>query len=422
MQKINKTKLPNGLVVLSEVLPQARSVSLGLWLRKGSRHEPAELNGISHFIEHNLFKGTRKRSARQIALEADLLGGNLDAFTTQEMTAYQIKVLDKHFEAAFDILADMFTSPTFEENELEKERSVILEEIKTLEDSPEDYIFELLHENLWPAHPIGFPITGTISTVKKFNRTKTVDYYNLTYTADNLVVAAAGRLSHDHLLELSERYFSDLPSSKIPPKTQPLPKSHVFHCIKKKMGLEQTHAVLAAEAVAATSSDRYACELLSTILGGGLSSRLFQTVRETHGLAYSIYSSIDTYTDTGYISIYMAVANNQLEKALQLVLDEICSMKRNLVAAEELHAAKEQLKSSIMLGQESVTARMHALAENELLFGRHIYEEELLQAIDSVSAEEVQQLAQKIFRPQSICSLVLSPKPRGQLDYSYFNC
>lgn len=397
-----------------------RSVSLGIWVRRGSRHESAELNGISHFIEHTLFKGTTRRSARQIALEADILGGNLDAFTSTEMASYQLKVLDNNFAAAFDILADLVTSPLFEEAELDKERTVILEEIKMTEDSPEDYLFELFQSSFWPDHPMGRPITGTAKTVNSFNRKRTLDYYNQVYTGANLVVAAAGNIKHHQLVELSERYFSCLQVG-VPTLDETPPKAHITHLVKKKAGLEQTHIILATPSPSALAPERYACSVFSTILGGGLSSRLFQSVREQHGLAYTVYSSVNSYKDVGYMAIYMAVASDKVRQAVELSMREICSLKSHLVSAEELQAAKEQLRSAILLGHESVTAKMHNLAENEIVYGRDITDEEVLSGIENVTSEDVLKIAQ-MFNSDQISSAVLGSSQRVQLDLHRLTC
>lgn len=422
MQRIfNRTTLSNGIVVLSEEVPNVCSVSLGVWVRKGSRHESAHLNGISHFIEHTLFKGTRKRSARRIALEADILGGNLDAFTTAELASYQLKVLDNHFADAFDILADLVTSPLFEEIELDKERSVILEEIKMVEDSPEDYLFELFQSNFWPDHPMGRPITGTVETVNSFNRSLTLDYYQQVYTGANLVVAAAGNLKHHQLVELAEKYFSYLPAGTAAQDETP-PKAHIVNMVKKKAGLEQTHIVLAAPSPSAIAPERYACSVFSTILGGGLSSRLFQSVREQHGLAYTVYSSTNPYRDTGYMAVYMAVANDKVHQAVELSMREICSLKSHLVSAEELQAAKEQLRSAILLGHESVTAKMHNLAENEIIYGRDVTDAEVLSGIDNVTSQDVLRIANQIFSTDQLSSVVLGSRQRVQLDLHRFTC
>ncbi len=422
MQRIfNRTTLSNGLVVLSEEVPHVRSVSLGIWVRRGSRHEPEQLNGISHFIEHTLFKGTTRRTAQQIALEADVLGGNLDAFTGTELASYQLKVLDNHFATAFDILADLVTAPLFEEVELDKERNVILEEIKMTEDSPEDYLFELFHSSFWPDHPIGRPITGTTETVNSFNRSCTLDYYQQVYSAGNLVVAAAGNIKHHQVLELSEKYLSHLPSG-IKSSEELAPQPHLTHLVKKKAGLEQTHIILAAPSPSALAPERYACSVFSTILGGGLSSRLFQSVRERHGLAYTVYSSTNPYKDAGYMSVYMAVASDKVRQAVELSVQQICSLKSHLVSDEELQAAKEQLRSAILLSNESVTAKMHSLAENEIIYGRDLTNEEVLSAIDSVTSQDVLNIANQTFINGNISLAVLGPRQRLQLDLNRVNC
>jgi predicted Zn-dependent peptidase len=420
-RRIEKTILDNGLVVLSEPVEHFRSVSLGIWIRAGSRHERIEENGITHFIEHALFKGTERRSARQIAVEADILGGNLDAFTTREFTGYHIKALDLHLEKSFDILADLVTKPLFDALEMEKERAVILEEIKMVEDTPDEMAHEIFTSTFWPDHPLGRPIEGTAESVQSFTAETLADYYRKVYHPKNIVIAASGNIDHSKLVELSLRYFGYLESDSYLPEER-APRINREMVIRKKRGLEQTHIVLGAACPSLLSSDRYLCGLFNTILGGGLSSRLFQSVREEHGLAYSVYSSINAYRDAGCLLIYMGVSNRHLRKAIDLALGEIRLLKDEPVPLEELQATKDQIKAGILLNLDSVTGRMSSLAQNEILFGRDISIGEIIEEIDKITTEDIRRLGQEIFSGESLGIVVLGGSDRLKLDRKNLAC
>lgn len=380
---IEKTILKNGLIVLSETIEHTCSVSLGIWVRAGSRHEEARLNGITHFIEHALFKGTKKRSAHQIAVESDILGGNLDAFTTREFTGYHIKALDYHLTESFDILADLVTAPVFDSAEVEKERAVILEEIKMVDDTPDETVHEIFSSIFWPDHPLGRPIEGTAETVQSLKRDDLIGYYRKIYQPKTLIISAAGNIKHSRLIELAEEYFGNMLSlDPIPVETAPKIRPDML--FRKKRGLEQTHVVIGAPCPSLLSADRYACSLFNTILGGGFSSRLFQSVRERHGLAYNVYSSVNAFCDVGCLSVYMAVSNDQVRKALELVMKEIKIIKEERISGDELQAVKEQYKAAILLNLDSITGRMGSLAQNEITYGRDFSIEELIEDRKSV--------------------------------------
>ncbi len=416
--QVKKTTLDNGLVILSETIDYVRSVSLGIWVCIGSRSETITQNGLSHFIEHGVFKGTKQRSARQIALQADLLGGGLDAFTSQDVTNYYIKVLDSHLPKAFNLLADIVTNPTFVEAELEKERSVILEEIKMVEDTPDELVYDLFAASFWPNHPLGRPIQGTAESVNSFSREMLVDYYSKAYHPKNMLIVATGNVTHEHLVDLAHSYFAHLKAiDYIPIETAPTINYQVT--VHKKKALEQTHIILGAKAPTLLAPERYASSILSSILGGGLSSRLFQTIREEHGLAYSVFSSIEGFRDTGCLSIYLAVSNQQVRKAIDYVIQEINNLKEIPVSEDELSATKEQIKTSLLLSSDSISSRMSSLAQNEMFFAREITIDEIIQEINQVKVEEVQALAQDIFQKDKLAITVLSANDKTKLDLTH---
>jgi predicted Zn-dependent peptidase len=418
---VEKTVLNNGLVVVSEAIEHVCSVSLGIWIRAGSRHETAEQNGISHFIEHALFKGTSRRSARQIAIEADILGGNLDAFTTHEFTGYYIKALDTHLEQSFDILADLVTCPAFDSVEIEKERTVILEEIKMVDDTPEEVVHEIFDSSFWPEHPLGRPIEGTAERVQSFSRDALAGFYGQTYHPKNIVIAAAGSISHSRIVEIAERYFGHMRSIQEPAIDSP-PGSNIDFILRKKRGLEQTHLVLGTDCPSLHSPDRYSCGMLNTILGGGLSSRLFQSVREDHGLAYSVYSSINAFRDVGCLTIYMAVSGARAQKALDLALREIRILKEEPVSEQELKATKDQIKAALLINLDSISGRMSSLAHDEIIYGRDLSIDELIMAIEQVSSEQIQEIANRIFHKDRLGLVMLSGNSRMKLDRKILAC
>lgn len=413
--QVKKTTLDNGLVILSETINYVRSVSLGIWVCAGSQHETAKENGISHFIEHAVFKGTKERTSRQIALQADLLGGGLDAFTSQDVTHYYIKALDSHLPKAFDLLADIVTNPTFSETELEKERSVILEEIKMVDDTPDELVYDLFASSFWSNHSLGRPIQGTAESVSNFSRAMVVDYFNKIYHPKNILIVATGNVNHEHLVDLAYRYFAHLKAGNYLP-IETAPQINYQVTVHKKRSLEQTHIILGAKAPTLVAPERYASSILSNILGGGLSSRLFQTIREEHGLAYNVFSSIEAFRHTACLSIYLAVSNQQVRKAIDYVLQEINNLKEIPISEEELSATKEQIKTSLLLSTDSISGRMSSLAQNEIFFGREISLDEIISEISQVKIEQVQELAQDIFQKDKLAITILSSNDKTKLD------
>ena len=421
MDNPQRTTLPNGLVTVTENMPEMRSVSLGLWIRVGSRHETSQMNGISHFIEHMVFKGTERRSAEAIARSVDSIGGHLDAFTAKEFICFSTKVLDEHFPVAFDVLADLVQNPTFQEEDISRERKVVQEEIKMIEDTPDDLVYEIFTQKYWRNHSLGRPILGTQQTVKRFTQPALFDYFGSHYAPNRLLVAAAGHLEHARVVDLVTSYFSDRkPSKLVLNGKRPVPFPKITQ--RNKKDLEQVHICLGAPAYAATDKRRYACYILNTILGGGMSSRLFQNVRERHGLAYAIFSALNGYSDTGYLSIYAGTAPQNVRQVIRLVVQEFAELKKNPITAEEMKRVKEHLKGSLMLSLESTSSRMSNLARQEMFFGRFSTLDEVIRRIDRVTADEVQEVSREFFQPEKLALTVLGPMNGTRLKRSILSC
>jgi predicted Zn-dependent peptidase len=409
---IKQTTLDNGLTIISERMEHVRSATVGIWVRSGSRHEAAPLNGISHFIEHTLFKGTRNRTSREIAVESDAIGGHVDAFTSREVASYYVKVLDEHLPRAFDLLADLVTSPLFADEELDRERNVVTEEIKMVEDTPDDLVHEVFVANFWPDHPLGRSILGTVDTLATFNHDAVMNYFSEVYSPRNLVVAGAGNLDHERFVDMVGGYLSGLKDRPVNLKASvPL---HASRRITLDKDLEQAHLLLGTCCPSMTSSDRYTVHVLNVILGGGMSSRLFQTIREDRGLAYAVYSGVNAYTDAGYLSVYAATSPGQLTDVIKLSIEEFNKLKQEPVAELELQRAKDQLKVSIMLSLESTSARMSNLARQEIFFGRQFTLDEILERIENVTIDGVQRVACEIFSGDELAITALGQL--GSLD------
>ena len=308
VRDIEITRLPNGVRVITEVMPHVRSISVGIWIGTGSRRENSEQNGISHFIEHMLFKGTTHRSAEDIARSVDSVGGNLDAFTAKELVCFNTKVLDQHLPLAFDVLADLVLNPAFRDEDIDKEKGVILEEIKMEADSPDYLVHEIFSSNFWKDHPLGKPILGTRETVKRFDRQTIGDYYRAVYAPSNLLITAAGNLTHDALVTLVRQHFEALAPNGAAPADQ-VPATHARIALRNKKSLEQVHLCLGVPSYPLPHQERFACYVLNTLLGGGMSSRLFQNIRERQGLAYAVFSELSPYRDTGCLSIYAGTSH-----------------------------------------------------------------------------------------------------------------
>ncbi|MEO8024933.1 MAG: pitrilysin family protein [Bryobacteraceae bacterium] len=409
-REIETTHLPNGVRIISEYMPHVRSASVGVWVGSGSRSESPEENGLSHFIEHMLFKGSKKRSAEQIAKEADSIGGGLDAFTSKELVSYNVKVLDEHLPKAIDILADLVLNPRFDAEDIAKEKGVVLEELKMEHDTPEYVLHDMFTRNFWRGHALGRPILGTKETISRFSRDSVQSYYRRAYTPANIVITAAGNLRHKKLVELAGSHFSQL--KKRAAKSKDLvPTPYAPLVFRDKKSLEQVHLYVAVPAVPLSDKSRFACYLLNTILGGGMSSRLFQNIRERQGLAYTVMSELSMYRDCGCMAVYAGTSLKSANRVIECVVDEMRAMQDTLVPDEELRRAKDNMKGSLVLGLESTSSRMGNLARQELFFGRFFSIDEMLDGVERVKASEIQEIAQRFFQPKNMALAML-----GKLD------
>jgi predicted Zn-dependent peptidase len=407
-RNIRKTVLSNGLLVLTESMPHVRSVSMGAWVGSGSRDEAANLNGVSHFVEHMVFKGTTSRSAQQIAREVDTIGGNLDAFTGKETVCFNIKVLDENVQPALEVLADLVLHPTFTPEDLAREQGVILEEIKMDEDNPDYLVHEVWTQNFWKGDALGRPILGTAKTVSSFNQQIVFDFYAGQFTPKNMVFSAAGNLEHDAFVAQVEKEFSSLAASSdttAPKVAAPKVTPHIT--LKRKKSLEQVQFCLGVPAPPVNDPRRYGVYLLNTMLGGGMSSRLFQSIREDQGLAYSIYSEMNPFRDTGSLCVYAGTSVDKTQKVLQLTLQELRRLKEETVSDVELKRAKDQLKSNMVIGLESSGSRMANLARQQMYFGRFFGVDEIMDEIEAVKTADIQELAQGLFRPETMALTLL---------------
>jgi predicted Zn-dependent peptidase len=397
--------LANGVRLATERMPHVRSVAVGIWLTRGSRHEPASHPGIAHFVEHMLFKGTPARSAEEIAQQVDSIGGQIDAFTSKEYAGYYLKVLDEHLPLAVEILTDLICNPLFADDEIEREKKVILEEIKMVEDTPDDLVHELFAEGFWLNHPLGRPILGTPASVSSLNKKTLEQYFTQTYVASNFVVVAVGNLEHGRVVELLEKALANSPH-KGPDADHSAPVVAPVIQVRNKE-LEQSHIVFGTEALPQHHPDRYAGYALNTTLGGSMSSRLFQNVREKRGLAYSVFSGLSAYQDAGALSIYAGCANDAVAELIDVVVAEIRQMKAGGLLPVELRRAKDHLKGSLMLGLESTSSRMSHLARQEMYRDQMTGLDEMLASIEKVTEDDVLKLADRFFSNGSLAVTVL---------------
>ena len=407
-ENIQTTRLENRLTILTDRMSGVRSATLGFFFRVGSRHEPDELNGISHFIEHTVFKGTPKRTSLDIAIEQDRLGGNLDAFTTHEETGFAIKVIDDQLPAAFDLIADMLANPRFDDADLESEQRVIIEEMKMTEDSPEEYLGEIFSREFFPSHPLGLSIAGTPKTVKAFDSETTRKYHEQVFNGSNLVIAAAGNVDHADVVEMATRVWSSGSNTTAPAKlaaASPVYAAPII--IEQNENLEQAHLIIATPFVAATDKNRYAADLMANIIGGGTSSRLWQKIREERGLAYSVGASTIMYGDCGLFSVFAGTSPEQVQEVVDITIAELKEVVRTGVTGAELELVKQQTRASILLGLEDSAGRAATLAQSEMLHGRQIPVEETLANVDAVTVEEIQALAVEYFKTQNIAFAAL---------------
>jgi predicted Zn-dependent peptidase len=397
--------LPNGLRILTEQMPHVRSVSIGVWLARGSRHEPQEQSGIAHFVEHMLFKGTATRSAEDIAQTIDSIGGQMDAFTAKEYASYYIKVLDEHLPLAVEVLADIVMRPAFSDGDIEREKKVVLEEIKMVEDTPDDLVHELFTENFWQNHPLGRPILGTKETVESLTAEGLRRYFSRAYSAPNLIVAAVGNITHEQVRDLVTRAFEGLPTESEP--ITDTPPRVVPRVVIRNKELEQSHVCLGTSGYRQDHEDRYSSYVLNTVLGGSMSSRLFQNVREKRGLAYAVFSGLSAYRDAGSMTIYAGCSNDAVSELIDVVIGELRRLKDEPMPGAELQRAKDHLKGSLMLNLESTSSRMSHLARQEIYFDRQFGLDETLEGVSRVTQNDVQRVARDLFTDGALAATVL---------------
>ncbi|HSL20749.1 MAG TPA: pitrilysin family protein [Vicinamibacterales bacterium] len=400
--------LDNGLRLITEAMPHVRSVSIGVWLTRGSRHESDDRAGIAHFVEHMLFKGTATRSAEDIAQAIDSIGGQLDAFTAKEYASYYIKVLDEHLPLAMELLSDIVLNPAFPEVEIEREKKVILEEFKMVEDTPDDLVHEVFTQHFWQGHPLGRPILGTREAVEALTKDALREYFRGAYAAENIVISAAGNIEHRRVRDLVTRAFERLPREGAS-AAQDAP-TVVPQIVIRTKDIEQSHLCIGTAGYPQHHEDRYASYILNTMLGGSMSSRLFQNIREKRGLAYAVFSSLSSYRDAGAVTIYAGCGADQVDEVVALVVEELRVLKASPPPDGELRRAKDHLKGSLMLSLENTASRMSHLARQEIYFQRYFSMDETLAGVERVSADDVQRIAGDLFSNGSLGVTVLGPR------------
>ncbi len=391
-----KHVLENGLTIIGEEIPYVKSISLGVWINAGSRIEDEEISGVSHFIEHMLFKGTRNRTSKQIASEIDNLGGQINAFTSKECTCYYVKLLDSHIDIGIDVLSDMILNSKFNEDDLDKERSVIIEELKMYEDSPEDLAYDLLTENIYKHDPLGMNIIGTEESLNRLNREKLLDYFNKYYVPNNSVIAISGNFNFDEIINKIEEKFKVWKKRDV---NVDIKKAEFKSCfLTKNKDIEQVNLAMSLEAVPLENDKEvYALAVINTVFGGSISSRLFQKIREEKGLVYSIYSSQSLYRKCGELGIFASMSNEHLKEVYESIIEEIKIIKKYYLTDQEIKESKEQLKGSYILGLESTSSRMMSIGRALLLNNKVESTDDILKSIDNVDRETVKIVIDKIF-------------------------
>ncbi|PTX58632.1 putative Zn-dependent peptidase [Melghirimyces profundicolus] len=410
---ILKHTLPNGVRVVAESIPYVRSVAFGLWVGTGSRYETWQNNGISHFLEHMMFKGTENRTARQLAETFDEIGGQVNAFTSKEITCYYAKVLDEHLMIAVDVLADMFFRSLFDPEEIRKEQKVVDEEIRMVEDTPDDVVHDRLSSVALEGHPLGWSVLGRVENLRRFDRSLLLDYKSRRYRPQELVIACAGNLPENYL-DMIEAHFGDFQGG--PAVSERVKPEFTGGISVKKKETEQSHICLGLPGIPAGDQRIYSYILLNNLVGGNMSSRLFQEVREERGLAYSVYSYHSAYSDTGLFTIYAGTSPDQENEVIRVILGILDEIRNHGITAEELAKGKEQLKGSLMMSLESTNNRMSRLGKNELLLGRHKSMDEVVEAVESLTREDLLEAARSIFSHPLALSVI---SPGGTVPPAY---
>ena len=408
-----KSVLPNGMRILTERMPHVRSVAVGVWVETGSRYEVEARGGVSHLIEHLVFKGTATRSAEVIARTMDSVGGQMDAFTTKENTCFYVQVLDEHLPLAVDLLTDILLHPLFDAEELEREKSVVLQEIRMVEDTPDDIIHDLFAAQIWGAHPLARPILGTRELVTNFQRDAIAEHFGEEYVPPRIIIAVAGNVTHEQVVELFGRGFNGYTRSARPHTRDAVTLAPGVNIVHK--ALEQVHLVMGFPGLAHAAPERYAMFVLNDVIGGSMSSRLFQEVRERQGLAYSVHSGVQAFTDTGLMYVYAATDVENFSKVLKSILKELREVKKHGITEEELRRSKDHLKGSLMLSLESTSSRMNRLAKHELHLGSFLTIDEMLASIDGVRHDEVQALVSQVIDEEQLALTTLGPLDRRNL-------
>jgi len=416
MELCQKSVLENGIRVVTEVVPSLESVTLGIWIVTGSRDEAVSENGLSHFIEHLLFKGTKQRNPFQITREIESVGGSINAFTGKEYTCLHAKVLHKDIVLATDIVADILANSVFDSQEIERERMVILQEIKMIEDTPDEYIHDLFHRSFWGDHPLGYPISGMEENVLSFQQADIVTFFRENYTSDKVVIAAAGQLDHQQLVRAVETRLGHLHPGPAFTKRKEAQGAKVRMNLKYR-DLEQIHFCMGTRGIPYSHRRRFAGYTMNTMLGGNMSSRLFQEIREKRGLTYSIYSFLNAYTDTGLFGVYAGTTKDEVQEVVALIIQELKDLREGRIRAEDLSAAKEYVKGGIILSLESSEGRMSRLAKNEIYFGRQLPLETVLKELEEVSEYDVYDVAQEMLDSSTLCLTLLGTIKEGELSW-----
>lgn len=402
-----KVTLDNNVHILTEKVPHVRSVAVGFWVGVGSRYEDQEVNGISHFIEHMMFKGTARRTAKQIAEDLDAVGGQLNAFTTKEYTCYYARVLDEHFDLAIDVLSDMIFASKFDAQDIDRERNVIIEEIKMYEDTPDELVHDIFANTMWQGNPLGRSIIGTAEVIAGLSREQILEFYNKFYSPANMIVSVAGNVDHEDAV----RNLKQILQSKngiAPGRNLVAPQPH-HEIICRGKDTEQVHLCVGSPGLKLDDDRIYVFQVVNTILGGGLSSRLFQEIREKRGLVYSVYSYHSSYHDTGLFGIYAGLSKENVEEVLDLVFRQVADIRENSVKDSELQRAKDQLKGNLFLSLENVSTRMSRLGKSQLYLGKVLSPEEIMEKVNRVTSDEIQRLAREMLSPEKFSLAAIGP-------------